>query len=398
MTPEQKKAAEYLWSHSEEALQLAAGAGSGKTTTLIEAVKKAAENYCPASEICLITFTRKAAAEMKNRLMKAGVNPAYTGTMHALALRGLQQKSRRKIEILTDTDRVLNEISRRLFSRLSHVPAEMIRVSGLLNEEETAVLNEEYRLYKERNSLADFDDLIRSAAETSVFRKTFRAVFIDEFQDTSPAQLQMVQSFSAEKLFAVGDSRQAIYRFRGADIRNFTSFTEVFRNSRKLDLRFNFRSQKRIVILANKLIKLSRESVSKAQKAVHKAAEKPLFLLNEKNLTPEQAWRRVAGRIPPDSVILVRTNYLKELIEKESAGRRTVITVHSAKGLEFDDVTVFALAEHIFPHRWGDPDEEIRLLYVAVTRAVNRLTLVGWGVDLPAPVERLTSLCRLEYY
>ena len=215
--------------------------------------------------------------------------------------------------------------------------------------------------------------------EGAFFRlnRTIQHLLLDEFQDTSPIQLRFVQSLSAEKLFVVGDEKQSIYKFRGADPSIFLDFKTHFKSSESLQLNENFRSQKYIVMLANHEVKLSKEILSNYRKATLRKKSKPLCCIETREFDPVISLQKLEekGFYFPGCTILVRTNFLKNRLLNVSKG--PVFTIHASKGLEFDHVLVFGGNQYIIPHRWGDTEEEIRLLYVAIPRARESLTFLA---------------------
>ena len=236
MTPEQTKAAEFLWRQKEARyLQLVAGAGSGKTTTLVETILAAERLGYDPKKICLITFTKKAAAEMQERIERAGASVGFAGTMHSLGFRLIRRFSDKEESILLHPEKIKTQIAMRLFPQYSHIPAEFLTASDVLQKEEAQKIEEEYRLYKEKNSMIDLDDLITRSAQimrqiTTGERSPFEMPYlmVDEFQDTSPEQIEFIKSLTPEKLFVVGDDWQSIYRFRGADVSISLNFAQHF--------------------------------------------------------------------------------------------------------------------------------------------------------------------------
>jgi len=390
LTKEQKIASEYLWqSNQPQELQLIAGAGSGKTGTLIESVKICHENYTSAKNICLITFTVKAAKEMQERLQKFNIQVGFTGTMHSFAYHLLQQYYQKEINILEDVTKVQQQIIRENFQEVSHLPIEEISVKSLLNDKEFDIFSILYQKYKKQQNLLDFEDLILKATNLLKQEKImnpFSVIFTDEFQDTSEIQLEFLKSLRYNKLFAVGDPRQSIYKFRGADVQISENFSKNFHNSKLLYLNTNFRSQKKIVNLGNKIIKLSNIKIKKKLKSFQSSSNPPITLINKIFISPLNTFKIFFSwyqkNHPKQSLtILVRTNYYVNLINKLISSFYSeiqVMTIHSSKGLEFENVAIFGIAKNTIPHHRNDYNEEIRLLYVALTRAKKNLIFIAW--------------------
>lgn len=380
LTREQDLAARLLWTDNRyRALQIVAGAGSGKTTTLVHSVQKAVENGIPADRIALITFTRKAAFEMKDRLAKHNLKPAFTGTMHSLAWHLLKAAGKQPGKLATGHEHAREQIIREMYPRFSHIPLPALLHAGILSASETEAAEEKYRLYKKTHGIFDYDDLISEASLLNEFSGFFSTLLVDEFQDTSPDQLEFITTLQPGKLLVVGDDWQSIYKFRKSEVSISREFVQNRPNAVRLFLTDNFRSQKNIVTLGNRVIRLSSDFIKKKLKANFSATAKSILYIGSAAKSPENLWISYLKKNKHKSLtILVRTNYLKNILEKHLPENMQVMTIHAAKGLEFDNVLVFGVSQHVFPHRWADFDEEVRLLYVAVTRAKHSLQFLAW--------------------
>ncbi len=423
MTPEQREAATYLWqAGSAQALQVIAGAGSGKTHTLVQTLVEAKKAGINPGKIALFTFTRKAASEMKERMSRLGASnlAGFVGTMHSFAYRAIFSNDRKhsaaqtKPRFIAHPAIVRAGIARRLFPEKAHIPADVLVQT--LNPAEQTNLEKAYEQYKESKNQMDLDDLIIKAAQLFENRFTdFKAkpvsgpdyLLIDEFQDTSPEQIRLIRAIAPKKLFAVGDDWQSIYRFRGADVTVSLRFFDYFPSAKRLYLTRNFRSTSRIVKFGNRAIRQSKEYLPKKLRAFHgKLMEKytgkgrgkkpRCFILSKPVLPPvarpaftqtpaagfiESAWLRAMAHLQtewPRYQVLVRTNEIRHRIEPLLPPEVGVMTIHAAKGLEFERVLVFGVASGIFPHRWNNFDEEVRLLYVAASRAKKELAFLAW--------------------
>ncbi|MDH4201179.1 MAG: UvrD-helicase domain-containing protein [Spirochaetia bacterium] len=408
MTQEQSRAAQSLWqNNTRQIVQLIAGAGSGKTTTLIETVAEGIRSGFPAEKICMITFTRKAAAEMGERLKARGISAGYTGTMHALGYRILRSQANFKKTLILHREKILTEILKREFRHLSHIPPKVILHRDFLKGAEKEKMENLYRHYKRKHCLIDLDDLVLEAAE--IIRKFpesfgYTCILVDEFQDTSPDQMHFIKSIQFEKLFVVGDDWQSIYMFRGADVNIAIDFQKHFPEVKRLFLTDNFRSQRHIVKLGNKAIRLSSAYIRKKLRTQKGNSIKPVCHIVHGIDDIEIIWRlyhkkHYLKENLSGLTILVRTNYLKQKLWACVPPEVHILTIHGAKGLEFDNVLVFGVARHIFPHRWNQFDEEVRLLYVAITRAKKRLEFLSWEDEntFSGFMPFLTKNCRLNY-
>lgn len=382
MTLEQKVAARFLWENSINALQLVAGAGTGKTTTLLSALDFATR-YIHPQKIALITFTKKAAHEMKSRLGQKKDMFGFIGTMHSLAWQILRKKNFR-LKVLEEPEKLLSKIIRENFVHLSHIPAELILTSPLLAKEEKQKIWEIYQKLKAKYNLVDFDEMIDMVTEANYGKGLFDAMLVDEFQDTSLNQVNFIKSFEAKKIFVVGDDWQSIYKFRGADVTISLHFEKYFTNSKRLFLTKNFRSHRKIVKLSNKAIQLSKQYIPKKLKSHVFFGKQPILYFQEKAhdiaevIQNFQNYRQKKKDFL-SRTFLVRTNFVKDLIKPYLWKEDQVLTIHAAKGLEFPHVTVFGVAPNFLPHPYGDYDEEVRIFYVAMSRAQKILEFVAFG-------------------
>ncbi len=280
---------------TEGPLLILAGAGSGKTTVLIRRIAYILEKgLCQPYQILAITFTNKAAGELKERIAtmigEAGAD-VWASTFHSFCARIL----RREIEHLgytrdfsiyatDDSVRVIKDIMKRLNMEEKSIPPKM--VLGMISRAKDArVMPEDFlqaygdnylnqciqRIYseycaalKEANAL-DFDDMILKTVELfeqfepirQRYSQQFHYVMVDEYQDTNPLQYQLVSLISQfhKNICVVGDDDQSIYKFRGATIENILSFEDTFPGTKIIRLEQNYRSTQHILDSANHVIK-----------------------------------------------------------------------------------------------------------------------------------------------
>lgn len=295
LNPPQRDAVE----HRGSPLLIVAGAGSGKTRVLTRRIAHLLRSgEALPGEILAITFTNKAASEMKERI-EALIGPAarymWVSTFHSACVRILRRdaaaaglKSTFSIYDSADSKRLITNIAKDMgLDSKRHSPrAFQAKISSLKNElvtpEEYAAQAENaknpaertiaqiYTQYQERLRTAnavDFDDLIaltvRLLAENpgirEGYRRRFRHVLVDEYQDTNTAQYRLVRELVGDDphadLTVVGDSDQSIYAFRGATIRNIIEFEQDFPSARTIVLEQNYRSTQTILSAANAVIK-----------------------------------------------------------------------------------------------------------------------------------------------
>lgn len=399
---EQRRAATWLWQNDAFALELVAGAGSGKTTTLVAAVIAAHQAGYAAEKLCVVTFTRKAAHELKARLSRSGITPGFCGTIHALAWRFLRESSNTP-RLLLHPEKYKSAFLRQNFPQLAYLPEHLLTRRGFFGEAETKEIEHKWQQYLEQNQLADFDTLVPKASRLPAIQGRFDVIFVDEFQDISPEQLEFLLILQPKKFFVVGDDWQSIYRFRGADVSLTRDFLKLVPNAHRLFLLHNYRSSGRIVRLGNRTIKLSQSFVPKKLKATTRRGSAPIFFLSE-GKSPQTLWQNFLSRygdsLPRPLVILVRTNFLRRLLESHLPAGFSVLTIHKSKGLEFDNVVIFGIAENVIPHRDNDFDEEVRILYVALSRARSFLGFLGWqdGGHYSPFLPFLLRHCRLRYF
>lgn len=281
---------------TEGAVLVIAGAGSGKTRVLTTRIAYLIlEKGVLPARIMAITFTNKAAEEMKNRLnnLVGDVYDMWVSTIHSMCVRIL----RRDIDKLgydknftiydeTDKDRALKrvieglgyeadkylKIARNAISAAKNdciSPADFKVVNSHLRMvEELTAIYEEYDKTMEKSNALDFDDLLFKTYELFVnfpevadyYAEKFQYIHIDEFQDTNKVQFSIAEILAKKhgNLFAVGDDDQSIYGFRGAKIENILSFENSFKGAKIYKLERNYRSTKKILELANCIIKNNR--------------------------------------------------------------------------------------------------------------------------------------------
>ena len=284
--------------HGEGPLLVLAGAGSGKTRVLTHRIAYLlATGAARPGEILAITFTNKAAAEMRERvgeLVGRSVRAMWVTTFHSACARMLRADAERlgysrSFTIYDESDslRMLKRCMTELGVDPKRYPPRAIRaqISGAKNQLIDAdayaeaqgsvfeeIVAEAFPLYEKRMLEAnamDFDDLlVRTVNALELFeevrerwRRTFRHVLVDEYQDTNHAQYRLLQLLAAEhgNLMVVGDEDQSIYGFRHADIRNILDFEHDFPEAEVVKLEQNYRSTQTILSAANAVVERNRE-------------------------------------------------------------------------------------------------------------------------------------------
>ncbi len=277
---------------TEGAVLVIAGAGSGKTRVLTSRIIYLVENLKVAPEnILAITFTNKAAGEMKERLEQSldSVSQMWISTIHSMCVRILRQEAEhigynRNFSIYSETEkesvlkRIIKEkeITEEGFLKtvkgaISNAKSKGLSPMGYLQENKRYLKAEKiyhcYKLYEENlkeNNALDFDDLLIKTEQLFMqnpdicqkYSQRFQYVHVDEYQDTNKTQYNIIRMLSSyhHNIFVVGDDDQSIYGWRGADISNILDFEQDFRNAKVYKLERNYRSTKKILDLANKVI------------------------------------------------------------------------------------------------------------------------------------------------
>ena len=346
--------------HTEGPCLVLAGAGSGKTRVLTERIIKLIDDGVSPYNILAITFTNKAAKEMRVRVQnKIGdvADSIFIGTFHSFGLRILRENYdaigySSNITIL-DTDdtkslikRILKENSfdpadydiKHIISKISSAkndgisPLEFSKL--FLNEHDKVIglVYEKYlKLLKENNSV-DFDDLLLKPVEIFKKRKDilekyqerFRYILVDEYQDTNSIQYELCKMLAKKynNIFVVGDANQSIYSWRNADYRNILNFEKDYKNAHVVLLEENYRSTNTILKAANSVIKNNNEgtklnlwtSIGDGEKIEYIRVEDEIkessFVINKiKELVSE-------GYSYSDFAVLYRTNAQSRTVEE----------------------------------------------------------------------------------
>jgi ATP-dependent DNA helicase UvrD/PcrA len=309
--------------HREGPLLVVAGAGSGKTRTLIYRVARLIESGVPPGAILLLTFTRRAAQEMLRRvehLVGERTRAVAGGTFHSFANLTLRRFGaaidlRPNFTILdrSDMEDVVNLLRTRMGfgSRERRFPKKGTIVGAISmarnkrrelgdeidcdfphlaeHREEIIRIAAAYDAYKRERGLLDYDDLLYRLAELlqqheNVRRRlsdTYRYIMIDEYQDTNAIQAELVRLLAAthRNVMAVGDDAQSIYSFRGANFRNIMDFPTLFPGARVIKLEQNYRSLQGILDVANEVISRAAEKYTKVLAAERRGeALRPLLV------------------------------------------------------------------------------------------------------------------------
>lgn len=391
----------------QENIVIRAGAGSGKTNTLITAIA----NYRYENlndRICAITYTRAARAEMEERLREMGVYDIEVTTIHVWArnlLNDLADKHNFKIKILEEPQikAILSEIVRSylLRSKIKSVNINILytyitgsKVMDITDNYRKTLnaLEDRYINYKRENGLYDFTDyplyLFDVMKAYNEYVEDIDALFVDEFQDVDSVQFETFQRVISKKKFFIGDSWQSIFVFRGADgevfnkLDNFTLFK----------LKYNYRSYQEIIDYATTVYLNLKEQAEYGDECyitqidwtepssiccsrgyggkvmvINPFGESYYFKDCAKHYAG--ANEQLQSIIATNPIILCRTN--KQVRAVQELGFTNSTTVHQAKGLEYDNVIVI---DHTISSL-----EDLNIAYVAMTRAKDNLLIINWN-------------------
>ena len=439
--------------HSGSPLLIVAGAGSGKTRVLTHRIAYLlATHRATPGQILAITFTNKAAAEMRERI-EALVGPRakhmWISTFHSFCVRVLRReaaalglKSTFTIYDSTDSQRLLSLIIKELNLDPKKFTAKAVgnRISGLKNELVSAeafasrvasdnpyekTIAQIYTVYTQRlraaNSL-DFDDLIgrtvfllkKFPEIANYYRRKFRHILVDEYQDTNHAQYQLVRELVGAhtkapadrgpypdavppaELTVVGDSDQSIYAFRGADIRNITDFEKDYPNAHTILLEQNYRSTQNILSAANAVIERNPDRRPKKLWTASGAGAKIIGYVAESEHAEARFITREIDRLadehgvqPGDVAIFYRTNAqsrtLEDMLMRAGLPYRVVGGTRFYERKEIKDALAYLRA-------LSNPDDDVN-----VRRILNEPKR-GIGAKSESVVAEYASANRISFY
>ena len=360
LNPPQREAV----AQTEGPVLILAGAGSGKTRVLTHRIAYLMdEKGVNPWNILAITFTNKAAQEMRERVDKLvgfGSESIWVSTFHSACVRIL----RRHIDNLGydtnftiyDTDdqkSLMKDVCRKmnidtkiykersLLAQISHAKDELLtpddmemKAAGDYNMKKVASVYREYQAALRKNNALDFDDLIvktvelfeKCGAVLEYYQERFKYIMVDEYQDTNTAQFRFISLLAQryQNLCVVGDDDQSIYKFRGANIGNILGFEHVFPDARVIRLEQNYRSTRNILNAANQVIANNTERKAKTLWTENEEGSKVHF---RQFLNAYEEAEYVAGEISKlkrnglgnyrDCAILYRTNAQSRIFEEK---------------------------------------------------------------------------------
>ena len=438
LNPAQREAV----THTIGPLLIIAGPGSGKTRTVVHSIAYAIENGVMPEQILAFSFTVKASEELQDRVEEiVGEEKGYLvnistfhsfcrqvlkedidklGRGYARNFRALEENDQRKIvknlarineqrvraEIehiqsykFPNPDEVLNFIKKCKAREISPSDAGL-HAHEFHRSEDYIKIYESYEQFLKTKGWIDYEsqqlfteELFRNVPEVKTkWQNKFELIFVDEYQDTDPIQYRIVKALaeSHQNLRVVGDDDQGIYGWRGADIQNILNFEKNYPKAKVISLGQNYRSTQKIVEISHALAEFNPDRRDKDLFTRNFEGEKVKYLHCAND---EEEAATIASFIqrsidqgnwqPSDFAVLYRTNKQAYAFKTALSDLGiSIMTIHKSKGLEFPNVFVTGICQDLLPHYYNSDEknwgEELRLLYVAMTRAKNWLCLSSY--------------------
>jgi len=411
---EQKKAAKF----TEGISVVIAGAGSGKTKTLVKRIENTLrDGNVKPEEILILTFSRKAAEEIRERSGReiADAHKITAGTFHSLCYRILSENPKLLLENFgigkfsvmseEDEEKLLSDMvasridnfmglsNKTVFyllknlHRLDDSRKKTLTDIGITRELDS--VRSDFELYKKEHSLMTFSDLIfcansilsKDIAFREKMKQRFKYIFVDEFQDTSDDNFLLLKNLMPDdkpNLFAVGDDWQSIYGFRDANIDYMIRPHKYFRSVSKYFLTVNYRSRREIIRISERAIKRNKNRSRKKIKSASGKGGEIVFKRYDSWKDEIEIIRQILSQsIAGTNCVLYRNNYYGDRIKKEIGDCWVSFsTIHGSKGLEYDNVILCGVEDGVFPCAFNSLEEERRLLYVALSRAKEKLFIL----------------------
>ena len=404
-----------------------AGAGSGKTFTIVNKIKyRLDNNIYKENELLVISFTNESVNDLKRKI---DYNLDIM-TFHKLAITlinnpdmkisneyylkyiineyfnsyGKYNKKQNKLikRILQEMD--IDNLKKLIFTFINLYKSNYNDINYLLNLYQKShfinkiyfkIILEIYHIYNQElkaSNLYDFNDMIKIATNNinnNIIKTNYKYIIIDEFQDTSLNRFKLIDAIMKQnnaKIFVVGDDYQSIYRFSGCNLDIFLNFNKLVSNLNIINLDYNYRNPKEIIDVANSFIMKNKNQIKKETICL-KNINKPIKICFYKN--KRTAIEKILKYIDTKYLILGRNNTDKDLFNVQD---KPFLTIHKSKGLEEDNIILINLTNNnnslpskIKNHKiinkliktdYYPYEEEIRLFYVALTRTRNNIYLL----------------------
>ena len=404
-----------------------AGAGSGKTFTIVNKIKYLLDNNIyKENELLVISFTNESVNHLKRKI---DYNLDIM-TFHKLAITlinnpdmkisneyylkyiineyfnsyGKYNKKQNKLikRILQEMD--IDNLKKLIFTFINLYKSNYNDINYLLNLYQKShfinkiyfkIILEIYHIYNqeiESSNLYDFNDMIKIATNNinnNIIKTNYKYIIIDEFQDTSLNRFKLIDAIMKQnnaKIFVVGDDYQSIYRFSGCNLDIFLNFNKLVSNLNIINLDYNYRNPKEIIDVANSFIMKNKNQIKKETICL-KNINKPIKICFYKN--KRTVIEKILKYIDTKYLILGRNNTDKDIFNGQD---KPFLTIHKSKGLEEDNIILINLTNNnnslpskIKNHKiinkliktdYYPYEEERRLFYVALTRTRNNIYLL----------------------
>lgn len=404
-----------------------AGAGSGKTFTIVNKIKYLLDNNIyKENELLIISFTNESVKDLKRKI---DYNLDIM-TFHKLAITlinnpnmkisneyylkfiineyfnsyGKYNKKQNKLikRILQEMD--IDNLKKLIFTFINLYKSNYNDINYLLNLYQKShfinkiyfkIILEIYHIYNQElkaSNLYDFNDMIKIATNNinnNQIKTNYKYIIIDEFQDTSLNRFKLINAIMKQnnaKIFVVGDDYQSIYRFSGCNLDIFLNFNKLVNNLNIINLDYNYRNPKEIIDVANSFIMKNKNQIKKEIICL-KNINKPIKICFYKN--KKTAIEKILKYIDSKYLILGRNNKDKDLFNVKD---KLFLTIHKSKGLEEDNIILINLTNNnnslpskiknhkiinkIIKTDYYPYEEERRLFYVALTRTRNNIYLL----------------------
>lgn len=404
-----------------------AGAGSGKTFTIVNKIKFLLDNNIyKENELLIISFTNESVNDLKRKIdynldimtfHKLAINLINNPNMkisNEYYLKfiineyfnsyGKYNKKQNKLikRILQEVD--IDNLKKLIFTFINLYKSNYNDINYLLNLYQKShfinkiyfkIILEIYHIYNQElkaSNLYDFNDMIKIATNNinnNLIKTNYKYIIIDEFQDTSLNRFKLINAIIKQnnaKIFVVGDDYQSIYRFSGCNLDIFLNFNKLVNNLNIINLDYNYRNPKEIIDVANSFIMKNKNQIKKETICL-KNINKPIKICFYKN--KRTAIEKILKYIDSKYLILGRNNKDKDLFNIQD---KPFLTIHKSKGLEEDNIILINLTNNnnslpskiknhkiinkIIKTDYYPYEEERRLFYVALTRTRNNIYLL----------------------
>ena len=404
-----------------------AGAGSGKTFTIVNKIKFLLDNNIyKENELLIISFTNESVNDLKRKIdynldimtfHKLAINLINNPNMkisNEYYLKfiineyfnsyGKYNKKQNKLikRILQEID--IDNLKKLIITFINLYKSNYNDINYLLNLYQKShfinkiyfkiilEINHIYNQELESSNLYDFNDMIKIATNNIInnqIKTNYKYIIIDEFQDTSLNRFKLINAIIKQnnaKIFVVGDDYQSIYRFTGCNLDIFLNFNKLVNNLNIINLDYNYRNPKEIIDVANSFIMKNKNQIKKETICL-KNINKPIKICFYKN--KRTAIEKILKYIDTKYLILGRNNKDKDLFNVQD---KPFLTIHKSKGLEEDNIILINLTNNnnslpskiknhkvinkIIKTDYYPYEEERRLFYVALTRTRNNIYLL----------------------